>query len=545
MPKYEITSPEGKRFEITAPDGASQEDVLSYAKLQFSPKPSFSDMTLPNKTPATDAEMAQHDRAMFESHPATRFVRGIEAPAIKLGELLGSEDAKSIASAREAGMAMRYEGGNKNDLAGQLGSLATTGYIGGKVMNALSPAGTGFLNAAGRTAAGSVTGGLSAGMQPGSTGEDVASGVAAGGALSGAMEAGKGLYHLGQDLTKDGMIRKYVTEQVGKENLPGVIDALASAQPKIPSSPMQSPRFGPSTPSPVTSAEAVNGMPAGSPIQAMQKQFLEMPGGPSKVGGETLAQSVSARNDAMKNLKAITDPMREQAFAGAEQNGGVKVNGLIKKLGDIQTNKEYAAKDDVKNFVSAIRDKLNEVKDPAWRVSPQALDNIRKDEINAVIAKVQQENPKANTKLLAKIGIEIKQSLDDAMEASGGFGYKDYMKTYSDGMEKIVGEKLSKESMYDPLQKTVLGQRGTQVANELATGGPPLLNRNYAVAKYIPNVIAKRLEPGVDKRLAELIVNAPSMAKVLQPPQPGKYESLANAIAQYGPGVTGSFSRRP
>jgi len=35
MPKYRITSPEGKSFEITAPDGATQDEVLAYAQSQF------------------------------------------------------------------------------------------------------------------------------------------------------------------------------------------------------------------------------------------------------------------------------------------------------------------------------------------------------------------------------------------------------------------------------------------------------------------------------------------------------------------------------
>ena len=39
MPDYEITSPEGKRFVVTAPDGATQEQVLAYAQQQFSSAP--------------------------------------------------------------------------------------------------------------------------------------------------------------------------------------------------------------------------------------------------------------------------------------------------------------------------------------------------------------------------------------------------------------------------------------------------------------------------------------------------------------------------
>lgn len=40
MAKYRVTSPEGQTFEVTAPDGASQADILAYAKANM-PKPSL------------------------------------------------------------------------------------------------------------------------------------------------------------------------------------------------------------------------------------------------------------------------------------------------------------------------------------------------------------------------------------------------------------------------------------------------------------------------------------------------------------------------
>ena len=36
MAKYIITSPEGTTFEITAPDDATEQEVLDYAKSNFS-----------------------------------------------------------------------------------------------------------------------------------------------------------------------------------------------------------------------------------------------------------------------------------------------------------------------------------------------------------------------------------------------------------------------------------------------------------------------------------------------------------------------------
>src|SRR2546426_6594994 len=36
MPKYRVTSPDGKSFDINAPEGASQDDVMEYAQSQYS-----------------------------------------------------------------------------------------------------------------------------------------------------------------------------------------------------------------------------------------------------------------------------------------------------------------------------------------------------------------------------------------------------------------------------------------------------------------------------------------------------------------------------
>lgn len=35
MPTYQITAPDGTKLRITAPEGASQEDVLAYAKANY------------------------------------------------------------------------------------------------------------------------------------------------------------------------------------------------------------------------------------------------------------------------------------------------------------------------------------------------------------------------------------------------------------------------------------------------------------------------------------------------------------------------------
>lgn len=53
MAQFEVTSPDGRQFVVTAPDGASQDDVLAYARQQFTPA---APQTPQGRPPATTAQ---------------------------------------------------------------------------------------------------------------------------------------------------------------------------------------------------------------------------------------------------------------------------------------------------------------------------------------------------------------------------------------------------------------------------------------------------------------------------------------------------------
>lgn len=61
MPTYEITAPDGKVLEITAPEGATQEQVLAYAQAQY--KPSQRAPAAPQEAPNPTEDMSFLDRA--------------------------------------------------------------------------------------------------------------------------------------------------------------------------------------------------------------------------------------------------------------------------------------------------------------------------------------------------------------------------------------------------------------------------------------------------------------------------------------------------
>lgn len=124
MAKYRITGPDGDAYEITAPDDATQEQVLAYAQSNYqpaveydqapsssAPAPDFSNVTGGSQTVA-DASMnpttgmGQYDRylaGLVDS--GVRLGQGLKQSAIELGGVLsqataGSPEARALAAQR-------------------------------------------------------------------------------------------------------------------------------------------------------------------------------------------------------------------------------------------------------------------------------------------------------------------------------------------------------------------------------------------------------------------------------------------------------------
>ena len=107
MPKYEITSPDGKRFEVTAPEGATQEQVLSYAQSKFA--------ETPTAQPAQPAEPSSMERL------GKAAVGGFMQSSIPGAAMNTLKEASGIANERYGNMA--YEaGGGVTDIASKLGA---------------------------------------------------------------------------------------------------------------------------------------------------------------------------------------------------------------------------------------------------------------------------------------------------------------------------------------------------------------------------------------------------------------------------------------
>lgn len=115
MPAYLITAPDGRKFRVTAPDGASQEQVLAYAQENFKPKQNLKESNPAEYDPGSAAFKGKYGPASggvlenilaaggkFFSDAAT----GIEQRQLeRMGALSG--DARQASQQMQAGVAQQ------------------------------------------------------------------------------------------------------------------------------------------------------------------------------------------------------------------------------------------------------------------------------------------------------------------------------------------------------------------------------------------------------------------------------------------------------
>jgi hypothetical protein len=75
------------------------------------------------------------------------------------------------------------------------------------------------------------------------------------------------------------------------------------------------------------------------------------------------------------------------------------------------------------------------------------LYTLRKEGINERIMQIMgQTDPKISAKVTRNVLQEVRPLIDDAIETAGGTGWKDYLKTYSQGMQAVDQKAMANEA---------------------------------------------------------------------------------------------------
>lgn len=198
-----------------------------------------------------------------------------------------------------------------------------------------------------------------------------------------------------------------------------------------------------------------------------------------------------------------------QSAADALRNVGIKpLEGtkLAQNILQIADNPSFAGDDVLIGAVKNVADDIAKWTNSGGIIDARALDAIRKNSVNAAIQRLRPGMDASSQRNLAsKVLTDIKPILVNAIEDSGGAGYRKYLEDYSKGMQKIAERKLSAEALRlwktnpDEFVKLVTNESPDVVEKILGTG-------RYNIATELADETLSTLNQLAQKRLTQLSV---------------------------------------
>jgi hypothetical protein len=218
-----------------------------------------------------------------------------------------------------------------------------------------------------------------------------------------------------------------------------------------------------------------------------------------------------------------------QGAADALRSVGIKpleTAPLIQSIKATTNKPEFAGNDLLAGAAKNVADDIAKWTANNGVIDAVALEAIRKNSVNAAI---QQLRPGADAttqrNLAAGVLSKIKPAIDDAIEAAGGAGWRNYLASHAQGMQRIAEKELTGEALKlwktdkdafvrlvqnespDAVEK-ILGSGNYNIATELADSTLTVL-RNQA-QKHLTQMSVKEQVTEGQKALTQLVAQQTS-----------------------------------
>ena len=158
-----------------------------------------------------------------------------------------------------------------------------------------------------------------------------------------------------------------------------------------------------------------------------------------------------ASKAAEDSLHLGADARTAQAGANALRAEGIaplRTEPVVKQIRANLNNPRFAGNDLIEGAVTGLADDIAKWTNADGIIPAEALDAIRKNSVDAVIARLRPgADATTQRKLAAKVLSEIKPIIDDAIVSSGGAEYKDYLAQHASGMQDINKTKLAGKAL--------------------------------------------------------------------------------------------------
>jgi len=272
------------------------------------------------------------------------------------------------------------------------------------------------------------------------------------------------------------------------------------------------------------------------------------PGKLAQMSDEWASQAANASLDLGQGARF------SQAAADALRSVGIKpLEGapLANQIAAISKNPSFAGNDLVEGAVQRVAEDIAKWTGQGGVIDAKALEAIRKNAVNAAIAKLRPgADATAQRNLAAGVMSNIKPLIDDAIEAAGGAGWRDYLATHAKGMRNIAEKKLTGEALAlfknnknefvrlvqnespEAVEK-ILGPGSYNIAVELADSTMDVLRKQ--AAGHLDRVAASKQATDGQKALATLVSQNTSMLR---------FPNLINAWAAAGNKTISELEKR-
>lgn len=298
-------------------------------------------------------------------------------------------------------------------------------------------------------------------------------------------------------------------ERVLGQDRPSVIQALKNPTEYVPGA---KPNVGQA----ITEANIGKPSQFGGGLVRLQKDLSGAAGIEDVLPSNLKAQQAALAKH-LEDLKATTKPMRmkalEDANAGYWTGKPLDTNSIISGIDSILEKPGLRSSDVVQMSLGAIKDKINELPKPGGVVDARDLYTVRK-EIGNTVERFGKETANWDKRLASSIEREVQKHIDAAIENAGGTGWKDYLKTYSEGMKGIESH-LARDAEMKKIAASVKGSQAS-IANSGIPNAPHILTRPMVIANYLLKLFTHGAETPVEARLAELMKDPKELAKFLE-----------------------------
>lgn len=259
------------------------------------------------------------------------------------------------------------------------------------------------------------------------------------------------------------------------------------------------------------------GIPTGAPLpgqatvspatEAAQQAATAAKGKPGFLTAGTRAQEWQETSDIFAD---IAKQRRAEAGFIERQIGSLADHGLqpldagaITGAIDAKLSQPgLRASSNVTKVLQAVKDDINNLTAKGGGViDANDLYTLRKEGVNERIMQIMgQTDPKISAKVTRKVLEEVRPLIDDAIEKAGGTGWRDYLKTYSQGMQAIDQKAMAAEAarlFKDSPQEYVRLVRGNNPDAVEAIFGPGSYDIFKEMGSKMPTL--EKLAAGIER----------------------------------------------